>query len=226
MNQPHEDPSSTASAKAVLFDYGGVITTPIRGSIASWTSEADIDPQSFSRVLKRWLGRDASPDSPIHRLERGELSASEFNTLLTRELRSPSGDPVPPGDYLRGMFKASKVDEGTVALVRDLRAAGVRTGLLSNSWGFSYDRTLLDELFDPVVISGEVGMRKPEKRIFDLAVERLGLAPGDVVFVDDAEPNLVGARAAGLRTVLHKDAATTRAAFEKLLQHAPTSASL
>lgn len=223
MSQPHDVSSSVASAKAVLFDYGGVITTPIRGSIASWTRDADIDPQSFSQVLKRWLGRDASPDSPIHRLERGELSASDFNTLLTRELRSPSGDPVAPGDYLRGMFKASKVDEGTVGVVRDLRAAGVRTGLLSNSWGFSYDRTLLDELFDPIVISGEVGMRKPEKRIFDLAVERLGLPASDVVFVDDAEPNLVGARAAGLRTVLHEDAATTRAAFAELLQHTPTS---
>ena len=210
--------------QAVLFDYGGVITTPIRGSIASWTSEADIDPQSFSRVLKRWLGRDASPDSPIHQLERGELSAADFNTLLTRELRSPSGGPVPPGDHLRGMFKASRVDEGTVAVVRDLRAAGVRTGLLSNSWGFSYDRTLLDELFDPIVISGEVGMRKPEKRIFDLAVDRLGLQPSDVVFVDDAEPNLVGARAAGLRTVLHQDAATTRATLGELLPQLLTPA--
>ena len=212
-------------AQAVLFDYGGVITTPIRDSIASWTSAADIDPRSFSQVLKRWLGRDASPDSPIHRLERGELTAADFNTLLTRELRSPDGDPAPPGDYLRGMFKASRVDEGTVAVVRDLRTAGVRTGLLSNSWGFSYDRSLLDELFEPVVISGEVGMRKPERRIFDLAVERLGLQPSEVIFVDDAEPNLVGARAAGLQTVLHHDAAGTRAALGELLQHALTPTS-
>ena len=67
-------------------------------------------------------------------------------------------------------------------------------------------------------------MRKPERRIFDLAVERLGMAPSDVVFVDDAEPNLVGARAAGLRTVLHEDAGTTRAALGELLQRALTPA--
>lgn len=207
------------AVRAVLFDYGGVLTTPIRDSIAAWTADAGIDPQSFSRVLKRWLGHDASPDSPIHRLERGELAAADFNVLLAGELRSTRGGPVPADDYLRGIFAASRVDDDTVAVVRAVRAAGVRTGLLSNSWGFSYDHVLLDELFDPVVISGEVGMRKPEQRIFECALDKVGLDPGEVVFVDDAAPNLVGARAAGLQTVLHHDAATTRTALSRLLHH-------
>lgn len=212
MSSPEKAP------EAVLFDYGGVLTAPIRDSISAWTRAEHIDPQSFSRILKKWLGRNASPDSPIHRLERGELSADAFNTVLTPELRSVDGGPVQPGDHLHGIFAASRVDQGTVDLVRRLRAAGVRTGLLSNSWGFSYDRHLLDELFEPVVISGEVGMRKPEQRIFDLAVGRLDLEAAEVVFVDDAEPNLVGARGAGLQTVLHTDAQSTDEALTAVLE--------
>lgn len=204
--------------QAILFDYGGVLTTPIRDSIAAWASAEHIDPQSFSQILKKWLGRNASSDSPIHRLERGELSADGFNALLTPELRSTDGGPVPSKDHLSGIFAASRVDQGTVDVVRRLGADGVRVGLLSNSWGFSYDRQLLDELFDPVVISGEVGMRKPERRIFDLAVARLGVGPAQVVFVDDAEPNLVGARGAGLQTVLHTDAHSTEEALTALLE--------
>ncbi|XAS75349.1 HAD family phosphatase [Dermatophilaceae bacterium Sec6.4] len=217
--------SRTERAQAVLFDYGGVLTAPIRDSISAWTTSEHIDPQSFSQVLKMWLGRAASPDSPIHRLERGELTADGFNALLTPELRSVDGGPVQPGHHLRGIFATSRVDANTVEVVRKLRADGVRTGLLSNSWGFSYDRKLLAELFDPIVISGEVGMRKPERRIFDLAVSRLGLDAAQVVFVDDAEPNLVGARAAGLQTVLHTDAHSTARSLTALLTPAlsPTS---
>lgn len=207
--------------QAVLFDYGGVLTTPMRESIAAWTADTGIDPQSFTRILKQWMGRDALPDNPIHRLERGDMSAADFNLLLGGELRTIDGDPVPPGNHLRGIFRESRIDQDSVALVRDLRTAGIPTGLLSNSWGFSYDRGLLDELFDPIVISGEVGIRKPDRAIFELAVGRLNLTPSgkpaQVVFVDDAEPNLVGARAAGLRTVLHQDADTTRQALRELL---------
>lgn len=208
----------TLHPSAVLFDYGGVLTSPIRGSISAWTTAEHIDPQSFSRVLKKWLGRNASPDSPIHRLERGELSAGDFNSLLTPELRSIDGGPVQPGDHLSGIFATSRVDGDTVEVVRRLRDSGVRTGLLSNSWGFSYDREMLDDLFEPIVISGEVGMRKPEQRIFDFAVARLGIDAAQVVFVDDAEPNLVGARRAGLQTVLHTDAQSTDEALTALLE--------
>ncbi len=204
--------------QAVLFDYGGVLTTSIRDSIAAWTEREGIDARSFSCVLKAWLGRDAPSDSPIHRLERGQLDGAEFNLLLTRELRTADGGPAPAGDHLRGIFAQSRVDEQMVAVVRELRTDGIRTGLLSNSWGFSYDRVLLDELFDPVVISGDVGLRKPDRAIFELALDRLGASADRVVFVDDAQPNLAGAATAGLRTVLHTDAATTRAALARSLQ--------
>jgi putative hydrolase of the HAD superfamily len=103
------------------------------------------------------------------------------------------------------------------ALVEDLRAAGVRVALLSNSWGNTYPRERIDALFDTVVISGEVGLRKPHAAIFELALERLGLPAEQAVFVDDAEPNVLGARAVGMTAIQHTGPAATRAALSELV---------
>lgn len=203
--------------RGVLFDYGGVITTPVRDSIRSWTEREGIDPQSFSRVLKAWLARSAPDGTPLHRLETGQLPLPEFNRLLGAELRTTDGSPVPDADHVQGIFAASGLDQGVVTLVEELRQHGIRVGLLSNSWGNGYPRELLDRLFEVVVISGEVGLRKPHREIFDLALERLGLPAGEVAFVDDAVPNIDGAEAAGLHAVLHRDAAGTRAQLAQLL---------
>jgi epoxide hydrolase-like predicted phosphatase len=102
--------------------------------------------------------------------------------------------------------------------VRAARAAGVRTGLVSNSWGTRrYDRAMLAELFDGVVISGEVGIRKPAPRMYELGAEAVGVAPPDCVFVDDLPFNLVPAAELGMATVHHTDAATTIPQLERLL---------
>jgi epoxide hydrolase-like predicted phosphatase len=92
-----------------------------------------------------------------------------------------------------------------VAVVLAARARGIRTALLSNSWGLDYDRTGWAELFDAVVISGEVGLRKPEPAIYRLAAERLGVAPEGCVFVDDLAPNVRGAAAVGMVGVHYVD---------------------
>jgi putative hydrolase of the HAD superfamily len=103
-------------------------------------------------------------------------------------------------------------------LIRTLRGAGLRTALLSNSWGSGeYPRADFPELFDVVVISGEVGMRKPEEAIFLHAAQALGLAPAECVFVDDMQANVTAAAALGMTGVLHHDPATTVAALHDLL---------
>lgn len=102
--------------------------------------------------------------------------------------------------------------------VAAFRRAGIRTGMLSNSWGAAtYDRARFEELFDVVVISGELGIRKPEPQIYAVAAERMGLAPGELVFVDDLPGNLKPARALGMTTVVHRDAGATVAELEELL---------
>lgn len=206
-----------AAVDAVVFDYGGVLTTPVRDSIAAWLERDGIDPGSFSRTLKAWLSRSAPEGTPIHRLETGELSIAEFDALLAAELVRVDGGPVPASGLLAGLFADMRVDPAMLALVEDLRAAGLRVALLSNSWGNTYPRERIDALFDPVVISGEVGLRKPNPEIFTHTLDLLGLPPQRAVFVDDAEPNVEGATRVGLRTVLHTEAASTRRALAALV---------
>jgi epoxide hydrolase-like predicted phosphatase len=208
--------------RAVIFDFGGVLTTPIRDSIAAWLSADGIRPESFSSTLKEWLGRNADAGTPIHRLETGDLSEAEFDALLAARLTTYAGTPVDPTGVLRRLFGHLERDDATYLLIEDLKAAGLKVALLSNSWGDIYPRAELDALLDVVVISEEVGLRKPEAAIYRLVLDRLGVPAEEAVFVDDAEPNLVGARAVGLATVLHQDAATTRRSLAALVPELAT----
>ena len=102
--------------------------------------------------------------------------------------------------------------------VRAARAGGVKTGLISNSWGLGiYDRLASTDLFDATVISGEVGLHKPQPEIYLLACERLGVEPAEAVFVDDLRENCAGAEAVGMTALLHRDPAETVAQLERLL---------
>jgi len=207
----------TRLVDGVFFDFGGVLTTPVRDSIGAWLAADGIDPASFSRTLKSWLSRNVSWNTPIHRLEIGELSAEEFGRLLTAELTTVHGRSVDPAGVLDRLFAQMRPDPEMFALVEDLRALGIRVGLLSNSWGNTYPRDRLEALFDPVVISGEVGLRKPLASIYEHALRKVGLPPGRVLFVDDAEPNICGARAVGMRALLHTQHRRTRAALAVLI---------
>jgi epoxide hydrolase-like predicted phosphatase len=203
--------------RAVVFDYGGVLTTPVRDSIASWLDADGIHPPSFSAVLKEWLARTAADGTPIHLLETGELSPADFEEALAARLVTRTGTPVDPAGILARLFAQLRPDPRMFHLVEQLRGSGIRTALLSNSWGNTYPRERIDALFDPVVISAEVGLRKPHAAIFELTLQRLGLPAGDVVFVDDAEPNLEGARAVGMHGVLHIDPLAVRTELVRLI---------
>lgn len=201
---------------AVVFDYGGVLTTPVRAAHQRWLAAERIDPDSYLGAMRDWLGRDRPHGSPVHLLETGELSAAEFETALAARLVGADGAPVPAAGLLGRMFGEMTPDPEMFVLVKAIRAAGVRLGLLSNSWSNVYPEDIHD-LFDPVVISGEVGLRKPDPRIYRLALDGLGIDPGRVVFVDDAPVNVEAATALGMRGVRHVDPATTRAALTDLL---------
>jgi putative hydrolase of the HAD superfamily len=203
--------------RAVIFDYGGVLTNPVKQSIDAWIAADGIDPASFSSTLKAWLSRSAADGTPIHRLETGELAEADFDALFAAELTTLDGTPVVADGLLQRLFAGMRPDPVMFALAEDLRDAGVRVALLSNSWGNTYPRERIDALFDPVVISGEVGLRKPHRAIFELALERLALPPDQAVFLDDAEPNVLGARAVGMTAIQHTDPAATRAALAELV---------
>ena len=206
-----------ASVGVAVFDYGGVLTTPVRDSIGAWLDRDGIDPASFSRTIKAWLSRSAPDDTPIRRLEIGELSTAEFDALLAEELIGKNGGAVAPEDLLKGLFAQMRPNPVMFDLVQDLKDAGIRVALLSNSWGNTYPRERIDALFDLVVISGEVGMRKPNPDIFTHTLDLLDARPDRVVFIDDAEPNTDGAARLGMHTILHTDHHNTRKKVARLV---------
>jgi epoxide hydrolase-like predicted phosphatase len=192
--------------KALIVDYGGVLTSPLLNSMDSFVETEAIDPDSFRTAMRDWLGTsygtDAT-DSPVHSLERGEIEVPEFERHLAARLTTIDGRPVEAVGLLTRMFSGFGWEPSMAEALRHAKAAGFSTALLSNSWGNEYPREGWDELFDAVVISGEVGMRKPEARIFRLTADRLGLAPEECVFVDDLAPNIRGAAAVGMVGVHH-----------------------
>ena len=207
--------------RGVILDWGGVMTNPIRDMVAVWLDDEDVDHEHYAAVMRPWVtgAYDQNGDTnPIHALERGECTVEEFELLLASRIARRNGVQVVAEGLLTRMFAGSTMAAPMQAAVQVIRAAGLRTALLSNSWGMAdYPRHLFPGMFDVVVISGEVGMRKPEERIFRHAVSLLGLAPADCVFVDDIEVNTKAAEAIGMTTILHHDPVATLARLGELL---------
>jgi len=190
--------------QGLIVDWGGVLTMPIHTAIASWLKVTGVDRDHYGAVVSRWVEPSPGDISPVHRLERGEIAVEDFEHLLSAAL-AQEGSTVEAQGLIGQMFADLAIYEDSMtSMVTRARAAGVRTALLSNSWGNDYDRTDWDEMFDAVVISGEVGMRKPEREIFDLALDRIGLPAAECVFIDDVPDNIEAAVEAGLVGIVHR----------------------
>jgi putative hydrolase of the HAD superfamily len=196
---------------ALVFDWGGVLTVSVPEFVGVWLHAEAIDRDVYHRIMREWMGRDAQPGNPVHRLEAGELTVGEFERLLAAELVTTTGARVDETGLLRRMFGGATPDPSMVELVRTARAAGLHTALLSNSWGEGYPKDLLMELFDTVVISGRVGLRKPDERIYRHTLEQIGVPAARAVFFDDAPVNVEAAQAVGMHAFRHTTTDDTRA---------------
>jgi putative hydrolase of the HAD superfamily len=205
----------------VITDWGGVLTSPILTTVRAWIAADEIDWESYRTVMQGWVFEAYDSDggtNPIHALERGECPVDEFERRLAARLLRTDGGAVAAEGLLQRMFAASERVPAMEDAIRALRESGLRTALLSNSWGSGdYPREDFPSLFDAVVISGEVGMRKPEEEIFLHAAGMLGLAPASCVFIDDLEANVAAAAACGMTGLLHTEPAATVTALRDLL---------
>jgi HAD superfamily hydrolase (TIGR01509 family) len=233
----------TERLRGLIVDWGGVLTPSLDAAMADWTQADGVDFEHFRNVMRSWVGPrpgeeppavvpeppegpvallEEAPDagagsSPVHRLERGELTPAEFERQLAERL-AEQGSPVAARGLLGRMLAGlAHLDAGMLGIVRHAHDAGVRTALLSNSWGDHYPDELFDGIFDAVVISGRVGMRKPDAEIFRHTAELLGLDPAACVMVDDLPQNVRGAVGAGMVAIQHTDVDSTRAELEVLL---------
>ncbi|GAA3232168.1 HAD family phosphatase [Actinocorallia longicatena] len=211
--------------RAVITDWGGVLTSPLNEAVAAWLAADQIDVEAYKRVMRAWFqgayNGDATlavagPGNLIHQLEDGSLAPAEFERLLSLELRTVTGGVVPPEGLLDRMFAEFAPVEHMYETILACRAAGLRTALLSNSWGNTYPRERWAAMFDAVVISGEVRMRKPAPEIFDHAVTLLEVDAAECVFIDDIPANIAAAEQLGMVGVLHTDPVETRARLGEL----------
>ena len=185
-----------------------MLTTSIWPAFQQFCEAEGLEPDAVRELFRG----DAEALRLLRDLETGELDEGEFEPRFGALLGVAETEGL-----ITRLFAGLAPDERMVGAVRAARSAGVRTGLISNSWGLGiYDRAPVD-LFDATVISGEVGLHKPQPEIYLLACERLAVEPGDAVFVDDLRENCAGAEAVGMQAVLHRDAEETVGRLEDLL---------
>jgi putative hydrolase of the HAD superfamily len=191
--------------RAVISDFGGVLTSPLFESFAAWQRQSGL---SFERLGQAMADATERNDMhPLYELEKGTITEAEFLRMLEAELD--------PGTSLSGMrdvyFEHLQPNPPMIDFMRELRGRGLRMALLTNNvreWEPQWRAKLpeIDEIFELVVDSAFVGMRKPDREIYELTLERLGNpAPSECLFVDDVEVNVEAARELGLSAVHYRD---------------------
>jgi putative hydrolase of the HAD superfamily len=191
--------------KAVICDFGGVLTTPLLGSFAAIQDEIGIDGGTLGRAMQRIAERDG--EHPLFELERGRITEADFLAALRRELATDLGHEPELHRFAEIYFEALDVNEAMIGVMRDARSRGYRMALLTNNvreWEPHWRAMVpVDEIFELIVDSAYVGMRKPEPEIYELTLERLGngIGASDCLFVDDVEVNIDAARAIGMEAV-------------------------
>lgn len=190
----------------LISDFGGVLTTPLQEAFLAYQEEAGVSLEELGRAMG--AAAEEHGDHPLFALERGEITEAEFRARIEAHL--DGGFDLERLHAL--LLERLQPNRPMIEFVRELRGRGLRAALLTNNvreWEPLWRTKLpeLDELFEVVVDSAFVGLRKPDPAIYELTLERLGgVSPEDCVFVDDLEPNCEAARALGMAAVRFESA--------------------
>ena len=197
--------------KGLILDFGGVVTTDFYGALNAFSARAGLEAGAFVRTLREVPeGRKA-----LAAAECGQMSQRDFEVTMGRLLG------LDDKGLLAKALAHLRPRPEVIDLTRRARAKGVRVAALSNSWGTGdydpYAGWELDQMFDAVVISDQVGLRKPNPEIYELTATKIGLPPGECLFVDDTEHNLPAARDLGMGTLFFTGADGEVAEIERLI---------
>lgn len=203
----------------VVVDFGGVLSTPLALAFAAVGEQLGVPPGALGRAME--AVQAARGAHPLHELETGALPEAEFLGLLGDQLAAELLRTVAFHEFTDRYWGALACNDALVAHLRGLRRAGYRMGLLTNNvreWEPRWRAMLpVDELFDDIVDSARVGLRKPDPAIYALTAARLGVAGEEIVFLDDVEANCVAARAAGWTAVRFDETAQAIAGLDAVL---------
>jgi putative hydrolase of the HAD superfamily len=197
----------------VISDFGGVLTTPLIGSFAKVQDQTGISPESLGRAMQTIADEDGA--HPLYELEMGRVTEARFLERLTDTLEPELGHRPELHRFSEIYFEALHPNEPLIDLMREAKASGRRMAMLTNNvreWEPLWRSMLpVDEIFELVVDSAFVGMRKPDPAIYELTLERLGagVSAGDCLFIDDLEINVTAAQRLGMSAVrfVHNDQA-------------------
>ncbi len=199
------------SYRGLILDFGGVVTTDLYAELSAFCAREGIDPGAVARVLRD----DPEGREAIQAVEAGKITQREYEVIIGRLLG------VDDHHLLIRALGGLRARPEVLDLIQRTRAAGIRVGLLSNSWGEGeydpYEGYDLDGIFDAVVISGDTGTRKPDPAIYLIAADQLGVPPRECVFADDTAANLPVAEELGMATVHFTDAAKGISEISRLL---------
>jgi putative hydrolase of the HAD superfamily len=189
--------------EAVISDFGGVLTTPLIRSFMAFQDVTGISMETLGTTMQRIA--EADGEHPLFELERGRITEAAFLERMAVELERDLGHRPEMHRFGEIYFEALRPNEPMIELMRELKASGYRLALLTNNvreWEPVWRSMLpVDEIFELVVDSAFVGCRKPERRIYEIALERLGLPAASCLFVDDVAVNVEAARELGLAAV-------------------------
>ena len=201
-----------AVRSGLLVDFGGVLTTNVFVAFAGFCEREGLDRDHVRQAFRE----DETTRSLLFELELGRLDEAEFSRRFAVAIGLPEEGSE---DLIDRLWADLGPEQEMIDAVERFHTAGVRTGLVSNSWGtaLKYDDDLMARLFDVTVISHLVGLRKPDPAIYELACERLELPPEELVLIDDLPGNLKPARAMGMATVHHTTPEESIPQLEELL---------
>jgi epoxide hydrolase-like predicted phosphatase len=189
--------------EAVISDFGGVLTTPLLDSFAAFQDSSGVPLEALGQAIAVVAGRLGS--NPLFELETGRMTEEEFLRLLSGELSSLLGRSVDLGGFGERYFAHLHPNEPMIEYMRALRRRGYKLAICTNNvreWEQRWRSMLpVEEIFDVVVDSGFVGVRKPERRIYEITLERLGVPAAQALLVDDVEVNCNAARELGLEAI-------------------------
>jgi epoxide hydrolase-like predicted phosphatase len=212
--------SEASRVTTVISDFGGVLTTPLIQSFAAVQDETGVPFEELAKGMAKIQQEEGR--HPLFELETGRLTEAEFLKKLGDTLEPVLGHRPELHRFREIYFDALHPNEPMIDLMREARRSGYRMGLLTNNvreWEPLW-RTMLpvDEIFEVVVDSGFVGMRKPDREIYDLTLDRMGgPEPSDCLFIDDTDVNCDAARELGMSAVHYRDNAQAIGEIRTLL---------
>jgi putative hydrolase of the HAD superfamily len=197
--------------EGLLLDFGGVVTTDFFAALGAHCERLGLPHDSFRNLVTA----DPKGRELYHQVERGELSQPAFEQKIAQLLG------VQPAGLIQGLLADLRPEPLMAEAVARARTAGIRVGVITNSWGTvpydPYAAYQLNQRFDAVVISSQVGLRKPDPAIYRLAADELAVPLGGIVFVDDIAANLQPAKELGMAVIHHVDPRRTVHDLERLL---------